>query len=168
MPRLCDFETCRKQASYGEFYGKPLRCKEHKEEYKLVSQLCQSINCNLAPNFNFEGETKKLYCVSHKLEGMINVKDKRCIYKDCNKQPSYNNSCENNAIYCKNHKLPEKPVISGGMTVSKIDKNTNVVLKIYNSISDAIKENPMSRLSLQTASKNNTGHNGFLWKISGK
>lgn len=70
--------------------------------------------------------------------------------------------------YEKNHKLPEKPVISGGMTVSKIDKNTNVVLKIYNSISDAIKENPMSRLSLQTASNNNTVHNGFLWKISGK
>jgi len=70
--------------------------------------------------------------------------------------------------YEKNHKLPEKPIISGGMTVSKIDKNTNVVLKIYNSISDAIKENPMSRLSLQTASNNNTVHNGFLWKISGK
>lgn len=70
--------------------------------------------------------------------------------------------------YEKNHKLPEKPVISGGMTVSKIDKNTKVVLKIYNSISDAIKENPMSRLSLQTASNNNIVHNGFLWKISGK
>jgi len=36
---------------------------------------------------------------------------------------------------------------------------------MYNSISDAIKENPMSRLSLQTASNNNTVHNGFLWKI---
>lgn len=70
--------------------------------------------------------------------------------------------------YEKNHKLPEKPVISGGMTVSKIDKNTNVVLKIYNSISDAIKENPMSRLSLQNASSNNTVHNGFRWKINGK
>jgi hypothetical protein len=33
--------------------------------------------------------------------------------------------------YEKNHKLPEKPVISGGMTVSKIDKNTKVVLKMY-------------------------------------
>jgi len=70
--------------------------------------------------------------------------------------------------YEKNHKLPEKPVISGGMTVSKIDKNTKVVLKVYNSISDVIKENPMSRLSLQNASSNNTIHNGFYWKISGK
>ena len=70
--------------------------------------------------------------------------------------------------YEKTNKLPEKPVISGGMTVSKIDKNTNVVLKIYNSISDVIKENPMSRLSLQNASNNNTIHNGFYWKINGK
>ena len=70
--------------------------------------------------------------------------------------------------YEKTNKLPEKPVISGGMTVSKIDKNTKVVLKNYNSISDVIKENPMSRLSLQTASNNNTIHNGFRWKINGK
>jgi hypothetical protein len=39
---------------------------------------------------------------------------------------------------------------------------------MYNSISDVIKENPMSRLSLQNASNNNTVHNGFFWKISGK
>ena len=70
--------------------------------------------------------------------------------------------------YEKTNKLPEKPVISGGMTVSKIDKNTKVVLKNYNSISDVIKENPMSRLSLQNASNNNTIHNGFYWKINGK
>ena len=38
MPKLCDFETCRKQSSYGNFYNKPLRCKEHKKEYKLVDE----------------------------------------------------------------------------------------------------------------------------------
>jgi prophage antirepressor-like protein len=81
-------------------------------------------------------------------------------YDDC--------SIEMREEYEKNHKLPEKPVISGGMTVSKIDKNTKVVLKNYNSISDVIKENPMSRLSLQNASSNNTIHNGFYWKINGK
>ena len=81
-------------------------------------------------------------------------------YDDC--------SIEMREEYEKNHKLPEKPVISGGMTVSKIDKNTKVVLKNYNSISDVIKENPMSRLSLQNASNNNTIHNGFYWKINGK
>jgi hypothetical protein len=66
MPRLCDFETCRKQASYGEYYGKPLRCKHHKEEYKLVSQLCQEDNCKLYPAFNYENEAKSIYCFGHK------------------------------------------------------------------------------------------------------
>ena len=81
-------------------------------------------------------------------------------YDDC--------SIEMREEYEKMNKLPEKPIISGGITVSKIDKNTKVVLKNYNSISDVIKENQMSRLSLQNASNNNTIHNGFYWKINGK
>ena len=24
MPKLCEFENCRKQASYGDFFGKPI------------------------------------------------------------------------------------------------------------------------------------------------
>jgi len=68
-------------------------------------------------------------------------------------------------IYEKNNKLPEIPKKGMSLTVSKIDKKTNEVLKIYDSIADAIKENPMSRLSLQYASKNNTIHNNFKWKI---
>jgi hypothetical protein len=105
MPRLCDFETCRKQASYGEFYGKPLRCKEHKEEYKLVSQLCQSINCNLAPNFNFEGETKKKFCSNHKLDGMIDIKHKMCEYPGCKIHPNFNFEGEIKYKFCGVHKL---------------------------------------------------------------
>ena len=58
MPKICDFETCRKFANYGEFHGKPLRCKEHKEEYKLVSQLCQEGNCIKSSCYNFENENK--------------------------------------------------------------------------------------------------------------
>jgi len=69
-------------------------------------------------------------------------------------------------IYEKNNKLPEIPKKGMSLTVSKIDKKTNEILKIYDSIADAIKENPMSRLSLQYASKNNTIHNNFKWKIN--
>jgi len=29
-------------------------------------------------------------CSKHKLEEMINVKNKRCLYNDCDKQPNYN------------------------------------------------------------------------------
>ena len=53
MPKICEFEKCRDYANYGHFYGKPIRCKEHKEEYRLVSQLCRGDICKFYCNFNF-------------------------------------------------------------------------------------------------------------------
>ena len=38
---------------------------------------CHSPNCKISPSFNYENETNFLYCNTHKLEGMINVKAKR-------------------------------------------------------------------------------------------
>lgn len=79
-------------------------------------------------------------------------------YDDC--------SIELRELYEQNNNLPEIQKKGNSLTVSKIDKKTNEILKIYDSIADAIKENPMSRLSLQYASKNNTIHNNFKWKIN--
>jgi prophage antirepressor-like protein len=69
-------------------------------------------------------------------------------------------------LYEQNNNLPEIQKKGNSLTVSKIDKKTNEILKIYDSIADAIKENPMSRSSLQYSSKNNTIHNNFKWKIN--
>jgi hypothetical protein len=104
MPRLCDFETCRKQASYGEYYGKPLRCKEHKEKYILVNYLCQENNCKLHSNFNFKGEDKVKFCSKHKLDGMIDVKHKTCEYLDCKVIPSFNFEGQTTRKFCSIHK----------------------------------------------------------------
>ena len=55
MPKLCEYQNCKKRASYGVKRNKPIRCKEHKGEMKLVSQICQ---CDKArPTFNEPGET---------------------------------------------------------------------------------------------------------------
>jgi hypothetical protein len=105
MPKLCEFETCRKQASYGEFYGKPTRCKEHKEEYKLVSKLCHEENCKTLSSYNYEGETKSLYCFQHKKDGMILVRGCFCIFNGCKVLPAYNYITENKQLYCGKHKL---------------------------------------------------------------
>jgi hypothetical protein len=104
MPKLCEFETCREQASYGEFYGKPIRCKDHKGDFKLVSKLCQEGNCNTCSSYNYEGETKQLYCSEHKKDGMINMKNKRCKYLNCKIIPNYNYHDEKIAIFCSSHK----------------------------------------------------------------
>lgn len=104
MPKLCEFETCRKQASYGEFYGKPIRCREHKEDYKLVSQLCQEGNCIKSSCYNFENENKSIYCLTHKLHGMINIKTNTCRELNCKKIPVFNYEKEITALYCNKHK----------------------------------------------------------------
>lgn len=105
MPKLCEFENCRRQATYGEFYGKPMRCNLHKEEYKLVSRLCREGNCNTRSTYNYPNETKAMYCTSHKLDGMMDINNKKCNHEGCNTVPCYNYEGETKAIYCSLHKL---------------------------------------------------------------
>jgi hypothetical protein len=104
MPKICDFETCRKFANYGEYYGKPLRCKEHKGDFKLVSQLCHEGNCKTSSSYNYEG-LKSMFCFEHKKENMILVRGKFCIHNGCKCLPNYNFSKEKLALYCGKHKL---------------------------------------------------------------
>jgi hypothetical protein len=104
MPKLCEFENCRGQASYGEYYGKPIRCKNHKEEYKLVSRLCQESNCKTLSTYNYEGETKARFCSSHKEIGMIDVISKKCEHDGCQKHPKFNYIGESRPRFCSSHK----------------------------------------------------------------
>jgi hypothetical protein len=49
----------------------------------VVSKRCLHLGCDSQPSFNQPGG-KGLYCSSHKLEGMIDVKSKRCENVECN------------------------------------------------------------------------------------
>jgi hypothetical protein len=104
MPKICEFETCRKQASYGEFYNKPLRCKEHKEDYKLVSQLCKEGNCKTIPSYNYEG-LKSKFCFEHKKDTMILVRRAFCCHIGCKSLPNSNYLNDKKPLYCGKHKL---------------------------------------------------------------
>jgi hypothetical protein len=107
MPKICEFENCRGFANYGQFYGKPIRCNVHKEEYKLVSQLCQEDNCKIFACFNFENEVKPKFCNEHKKSNMIDIKNrsKNCKYLNCNIRALYNFEGETNGLYCSQHKI---------------------------------------------------------------
>ena len=67
--------------------------------------MCIEKDCKIQPSFNFEDETKALYCSSHKLEGMIDVKHEFCIHEGCNIRPTFNINGETKALYCSSHKL---------------------------------------------------------------
>lgn len=68
--------------------------------------------------------------------------------------------------YEKNNILPDKPPKVNGVRVQQISMNKDKgVIKEFTSISDVLKQFQMSRVSLKNASKNNTPHNGYYWRI---
>jgi hypothetical protein len=67
--------------------------------------MCIHPNCKTRPTYNKEHETKALYCAIHKLEGMVDVKNKTCIHSNCKTIPNYNKEGETKALYCAIHKL---------------------------------------------------------------
>ena len=64
--------------------------------------MCKEKDCKIRPNYNIEGE-KALYCLTHKKDGMVDVKHKKCIHEGCKVRPTYNIEGEN-ALYCSTHK----------------------------------------------------------------
>ena len=48
----------------------------------IVSMRCEYIGYKVIPIFNFHGEKAKRFCNLHKLENMVDVKDKNVIFKD--------------------------------------------------------------------------------------
>jgi hypothetical protein len=64
--------------------------------------MCKEKGCKIRPYFNTEGETKALYCSTHKRDGMVDVKNKTCL--DCKKRPTFNIEGETTALYCSTHK----------------------------------------------------------------
>ena len=52
---------------------------------------CLVENCLKRSNFNFDSETKGIYCAQHKKQNMVNVMKKLiCLKENCLKQPSFN------------------------------------------------------------------------------
>lgn len=97
-----------KRALYGENGGTMLYCKEHSPPglRDLNRPQCQFIGCTGNPHFNYPGETKPLYCGSHKLDGMVDTIKRGCLgdNKTCTVQPNYNWPGQIKAEYCHLHR----------------------------------------------------------------
>ena len=70
--------------------------------------MCIHPGCKTRPYYNNEGESKGLYCVTHKLEGMVNVISKTCKSEWCFTQigEKYDGYC----LFCFMNLFPDKPV----------------------------------------------------------
>ena len=73
----------------------------------VKDKTCIHPGCKILPIFNIEGQTKRLYCSLHKLDGMVNIKSKTCIFSNCKTLPSFNVDGENKPLYCSLHKLDD-------------------------------------------------------------
>jgi hypothetical protein len=69
--------------------------------------MCIHEGCKTQPCYNIEGETKALYCLTHKKDGMVDVKHKNCNEEGCKTRPTYNVEGQTKAIYCSTHKKDE-------------------------------------------------------------
>ena len=99
MPKLCEYQNCRNRATYGVRRGCPLRCKEHRDDMKILSRICECGNAR--PSYNEPGETTAICCSLCKTNSMINIVSKRC---KCGKIPIYNEPGETTAICCSSCK----------------------------------------------------------------
>jgi hypothetical protein len=95
-------------------------------------KMCNSPNCKIRPNFNYEGEKKAIYCSTHKIKGMIDIKGKKCIYEGCQTHSLFNFQREIKTLYCSKHKLEgmidlksKKCVHEGCQTNSKFNFEGN-------------------------------------------
>lgn len=99
-------EMCSISASYGDKNSRPTRCSTHKTEHMVCAQgMCEVENCGIKGYFGFAHTGKKQRCATHKLPGMIDLKNKKCTDLGCSKQSTY--GLENGPIEkCATHKLP--------------------------------------------------------------
>lgn len=96
MPKLCEFENCRKRASYGYTNGSLERCKEHSEDRPLSSRICKcGTHC---PSYNEPGTKLPICCAKCKTETMIDAIHKRCKCQAA--RPTFNEPGETDAICC--------------------------------------------------------------------
>jgi hypothetical protein len=110
------------KANYGLKNGKKQYCKDCYKSVpntcNLTKKICKYEECLSEPNFNFHDVKGGVYCAKHKLDGMIDVKHKKCEYQNdtdfkdgCKLLPSYGIRGQK-AKYCLAHsKLFENMVI---------------------------------------------------------
>ncbi len=66
-----------------------------------MSRQCQ--DCKKGASFNYEGETKRLYCKDHMKSTMVNVASRKCKHPTCTTQPRFNFPNTKGGIFCSEH-----------------------------------------------------------------
>jgi hypothetical protein len=87
--KLCREENCKNHAYFNyENAEYPIYCLHHKKENMInfAKLRCAFVGCKKFPSYNFLHIKDHNYrCKTHMLNGMIDVKNPRCIVENCGK-----------------------------------------------------------------------------------
>lgn len=123
----CQYRGCKRKAVFG-LGDKNTFCGIHKSDLMIRYNSCHFIGCTISPSYNFEGLSKPIYCLDHKMCGMINVVSKICEADNCKthagfgllfkpktrcKKHSTSNMFAENRPTCKQCKEPAYYAIKG-------------------------------------------------------
>lgn len=105
--RTCKEKGCEEIPRYNLF-GKTigLFCEKHSQECMIIVKFqsrCAYEDCNKASYFNFKGK-ERIYCGAHRLPGMVDVKNPRCIEKDCERGVIFGKEGDPKPTYCGEHR----------------------------------------------------------------
>jgi hypothetical protein len=106
---MCNEGGCKTQSQFeGEIEVFCSVVGSKKEIVTVDKRRCKHEGCKTRPHFNFEGQTKALYCSKHKKDGMVNVISKTCKSEWCptRVQEKYDGYC----LFCFMNLFPDKPV----------------------------------------------------------
>lgn len=106
MPKICEFNACRKRATYGLIFGVPVRCGSHKlAEHKSQYTVCK---CGKGcPLYNVVGE-RAMYCGKCRDPAtMINLVSKLCEHERCKKNAGFLVVGETVPRFCRTHATPD-------------------------------------------------------------
>lgn len=98
----CLEEGCTDYA-YLEGVERPLYCGQHSDSKRWFtgykSHVCIAADCPKKATYNFREGQRRLFCLDHKQEGMVNVNSVKCT--TCKEKPARFNS---KAMYCRLHR----------------------------------------------------------------
>ena len=111
MTEFNDLLTIILDLKYSKFINKKYR-------------ICIYNGCFKQASVNYLNKSKALYCSTHKLDNMVDIKSKKCI--KCNiKRPSFNYKNEKKALYCSDCKLNDMFDIKNKKCIKCNNKRSN-------------------------------------------
>ena len=92
----------QKKASYGTFFGKPIKCKDHREinmKHVIYKKECEHENCHNRALYKFKNDLHVKLCYKHRKKLMIPFGVIICKENNCTKTASFNFPGEKDGLY---------------------------------------------------------------------